>query len=111
MEGSLHTASPHLVQKNLFKKSGRWSGTKQAGILDQKKPEQSFTLMCIWNVGQKNQANIRAIQGHSTIVVKEKSISFKKVEESYALFLCRLGKSKNEESLISGGIVPGGLEK
>ena len=56
-------------------------------------------------------ANIKAIQGHSTRVVKEKTISFEKVEESYALFLCRLGKSKNAGLLISGGIVPGGLEK
>ena len=51
-------------------------------------------------------AHIRAIQSHSTKIVNVKTLSPEQVQ-GYAQFLPHLGSSKDEQSVIAYGLIPG----
>ena len=60
---------------------------------------------------QEEPLFIRALQGHSGNNQENRRFFFKKIEKSYVPFLYHIGFSRNEDSIRSGGLVPGGPGK
>ena len=61
------------------------------------------------NFQREELMNIRALQGHSRENLDISTLSQKKIEKGYALLLYHIGFSGHEDSVKSGGPVPGGV--
>ena len=63
-----------------------------------------------WQCWREGEANIRAKPSLSTKIANVKSCAHEKVDEGYAQFHYHFGIAKDEQSVLAGGFVPGGLD-
>ena len=70
---------------------------------------QTLHSLC-WQCWRKEEANVRAIPGLSTKIVNVKNFAREKVDEGNAQFQYHFGNAKDVQSILAGGLVPGGLD-